>query len=66
MRELKFKKDAPEISMTDDFWYMVNRGGYIKPQDYLEAEDAKLVQDAIDLLRAFEQQGEDKELFLEY
>lgn len=66
MRELKFKKDAPEISMTDDFWYMINRGGYIKPHDYLETEDAKLVQDAIDLLRAFEQQGEDRELFLEY
>lgn len=66
MRELKFKKDAPEISMTNDFWYMVNRGGYIKPQDYLEPEDAKLVQDAIELLAAFEEQGEEKDLFQEY
>lgn len=33
---LKFKKLEEPIALTEDFWYMLYRGGYIKPSQVLE------------------------------
>jgi hypothetical protein len=56
MKKLKFKKDYEQVG-TDDFWYDLTRGGYIKPKDFLEEEDAKRVKAAVDLLRQFEDEA---------
>jgi len=62
--DFKFKKGA-EVS-TDDFWYDLTSGGYIKPENLLDdPEQAKAVKDAIDLLQSFHDTMEDKGI-LEY
>lgn len=62
--KFEFKKDV--TVSTDDFWYDLTLGGYIKPENIIDnPEQTKAVQDAIILLRSFESQMEDEEI-LEY
>jgi hypothetical protein len=61
---MKFIKKA-KIE-TDDFWYDLFEGGYIKPETLLESgEDIKKVRDAITLLREFKGHAE-KQKVLKY
>lgn len=65
MENLKFKKDAEPVGLSEDFWYMINAGGWCRPERFLEPEDAKRVQDAIDLIAKYENQGIDEGFFEE-
>jgi len=50
---MKIKEDAESIS-TDDFWYDLTDGGYIKPENFLDdSEDIDSIYDAINLLESF-------------
>lgn len=66
MSKLVFKKDVEPICMTEDFWYMLTSGGYLKPDKYLEPESAKKVKDAIAVLLEFDRGMEENELYEEY
>ena len=57
----KFRKDAEPIC-TSEFHYDLFTGGYINPEDILEPEDAKAVNEAIALINAFEYEAERKGL----
>jgi hypothetical protein len=59
----KFKEGA-SIS-TDNFWYDLTDGGYIKPEKLLEADDAKILRAAIDIIESFKSAAESKGI-LEY
>ena len=65
MENLKFKKNAEPLSLTDDFYYMINRGGWAKPENYLEEDDAKKVRSALEIIKQYEQQGIDEGFFKE-
>lgn len=65
MEKLKFKKDCETMQICDDFFYYLNCGGWLKPEDYLEKEDADKINEAIKLIAQFEQEGIDLELFEE-
>lgn len=65
MEKLKFKKDAPQMPLTDDFWYMITDGGYCRPEDFLEEPDAKRLREAIELIAQYEQEGINNGLFEE-
>lgn len=65
MGNLKFKENCEVISICDDFFYYLSGGGWLKPEDYLEDEDAKKVNEAIRIIEMFKQQGEELELFEE-
>jgi hypothetical protein len=41
MENLKFKKDAEPIGISEDFFYMISGGGWCKPEVYLEEEIEK-------------------------
>lgn len=59
---MNFKK-REEPQPTDDFWYDVFDGGYIKPEDFLEdQEDIDKVREAIKVLYEFEKGLYDNEL----
>lgn len=60
---MKFKKEIEQI-YTSDFWYDLTDGGYIKPELLLEDEDAKKVQEAIDLLMEFKDQCENMDIVI--
>lgn len=46
---------------TDDFWYDLTSGGYLKPEDILEnPEDVIAVDRAIETLRDFEDSCEEQ------
>lgn len=54
--KFNFKKLEDPI-FTDDFWYDLTDGGYIKPENVLEDESQiKSVREAIGLLNSFESQ----------
>ena len=65
MSKLKFKKEAETIFLKDDFFYMINGGGWCAPEKFLEEEDAKRVRDAIKLISQYEEQGIDDGFFEE-
>lgn len=65
MEKLKFKKDAEPLGMSEDFFYMIEGGGWAKPENFLEEDDAKRVRAAIDLIAQYEQQGLDEGFFEE-
>ena len=54
---MKFKKDAETIT-TDDPFYDMFDGGYIKPEDVLEDQDAQKVNDAIKTIQEFLDEGQ--------
>jgi hypothetical protein len=52
---MKYKKLKEQINV-DDFWYDLFVGGYIKPEKLLVDEfDINKVQEAIELIKDFEQ-----------
>ena len=65
MEKLKFKKDCEPMSICDDFFYYLDGGGWLKPEDYLEEEDAKRVEEAVKLIAQFEREGIDLGFFEE-
>ena len=59
---MKYKK----VITTADFWYDLFEGGYIKPKEVLEnKEDIKKVEEAIKVLKTFQNAGEDQDM-IEY
>jgi hypothetical protein len=65
--EWKFKEDADPIAATDNFWYLLVDGGYIKPE-YLIADCFQLeeVKSAIGILKSFETALWENDLLEEY
>lgn len=63
--KLKFKKDAEPIGLSEDFYYMINGGGWCAPEKFLEEEDAKKVREAIGIIEQYETQGIDEGFFEE-
>jgi len=56
---MKLKKGL-EIS-TEDFWYDLTMGGYLKPEEILEnEEDIKKVKDAVAIIRDFQDSCEEQ------
>lgn len=51
---LKLKENPAEEVGTSDFYYDLFDGGYIVPEDFLEEESAKRVNEALLLIREFE------------
>jgi len=52
--EWNFKEDVEVF--TEEFWYDLTDGGYIKPENVLaDKEQIAKLQAAIDLVRSFEQ-----------
>jgi len=60
---MKFKKNAKTVH-SSDYWYDLTDGGYIKPDELLEKNDAQEVKEAINTIIAFFEQAEN-EGFLE-
>lgn len=53
-------KDDVQVS-TDDFWYDLTTGGYLRPEEILEhPSDVKRVEQAIRVLEDFEGSCEDE------
>lgn len=53
-------KDNCEAS-SDDFWYDLTSGGYLKPEDILEdQEDVQRVKNAVQVLTEFERSCEEQ------
>ena len=53
-------KENLEVS-TDDFWYDISNGGYIKPEEMCEnPEDAKRIIEAIKTLQEFKESCENQ------
>ena len=65
MSDLKFKKDAEPMGISEDFFYMIADGGWCKPENFLEEDDAKKVREAINIIKQYEQQGYDEGFFYE-
>ena len=62
----KFKKDAEPQGTSDDFYYCLTQG-YIRANDALADKDQiKMVNDAIEVLRSFEDAMRDAELIKEF
>lgn len=67
MIEWKFNKNAEPVGGSDGFWYDITDGGYIKPGDVLEdLSQIKAVEDAINVLKQFEQALEANDLLNEF
>lgn len=66
MKRLKFKKDVEPMGLTEDFYYMINGGGWCKPEKFLEEDDAKKVREAIRVIEQYESQGIEEGYFEEY
>ena len=58
MPKLNFKKNVEPIA-SSEFWYDCTMGGYIRPDDILEPEDAKRAKEAIKLVQQFESELEE-------
>lgn len=53
-------KDGVDVS-TDDFWYDLTRGGYLKPKKILaNPAHVKEVEKAIEIVRKFEESCEEQ------
>ena len=53
------------MGLSEDFYYMINGGGWCKPEKYLEEEDAKKVREAINIIKQYEKQGIEEGFFEE-
>lgn len=54
-------KEVEEPVWTDDPWYDLTDGGYIRPEELLiDEEQIKKVQESVDILSAFLQQAYEK------
>lgn len=56
----KWKKDVKPIA-SGDIYYDLTGGGYIKPEDFLEDEDAQKVNDALKLIMNFIEEMKENE-----
>jgi hypothetical protein len=63
MEKLKFKKDIKPTSLSEDFYYMIDKGGWCNIEKYLESDDAKKVRKAINIIKQYEEQGIDDGYF---
>lgn len=63
--KLKFKKDVESVGLSEDFYYMINGGGWCAPEKFLEKDDAKKVRDAINIIAQYEKQGIEEGFFEE-
>lgn len=61
---MKFKNNVEPLG-TSDFYYDLTDGGYIKPETFLEDEDAKKVLEAIEVIRQFKSEAEELELIFD-
>lgn len=57
MANLKFKGGAESVPLTEDFYYMINGGGWCAPEKFLEESDAKRVREALELIKQYELEG---------
>jgi hypothetical protein len=64
LNRMKIKENAKQFS-TQDFFYDLFSGGYIKPADFLEMKDAERVLEAMKTIREFEEMLEESGL-MEY
>lgn len=62
---MKFKKNIRPIGLSEDFWYMINGGGWANPEKFLEDEDAKRVREAIKIIEQYESEGIEQGYFEE-
>jgi len=53
------------MGISEDFFYMISGGGWMKPEKYLEEDDAKRVREAIDLIEQYQDQGMEEGYFEE-
>lgn len=63
--ELQLKQEVLEPIPTDDFYYDLFMGGYIKPEKFLDSISAKKVEEAIKVINEYQQLLEDNELIEE-
>lgn len=61
MKNLRLKDQEFSEQGTDNFWYDLFDGGYIKPETFLEDESAKKVKEAILVLEEYKQLLMDKD-----
>jgi len=63
---MKIREDAEPFANSDELWYCLTDGGYLKPEDYLSKEDAKKVNEAVsvvqDFLESMEEAGKIEEM----
>ena len=65
--EWKFKKGAEPQGSSSGFWYDMTDGGYIKPEEVLaDPEQIKKLNEAVELVRSFEEALKDAELLNEF
>ena len=63
IKKLKFKKDIEEpLYISEDFYEMFTNNGY-KPEEFLEAKDAKIVSHAFAIVKQFQEQGFEEGIF---
>jgi len=63
----KFKEDAEPQCSSNDFWYDLVYGGYIKPEKVLADEDQiRRLKEAISVLNSFENALEANELIQQF
>jgi hypothetical protein len=61
---MEFKKIKEPIQ-SDDFWYDLTSGGYIKPEKLLKnKEDVAKVKEAIKIIQQFQQEAEENEVII--
>jgi len=61
---MEFKKIKEPIQ-SDDFWYDLFDGGYIKPEKLLKnKEDVAKVKEAMKVLQQFQREAEEQEVVL--
>jgi hypothetical protein len=66
MAEFTFKKDAKQEIGTEDPWYALTDGGYLKPEEVVDDEkQLRKLTEAISLVRSFIQQCYDDEVIEE-
>lgn len=61
-----FMRGIEPVVDTDGFWYMINEG-YINPEKLLgNEEQIRIVEDALETLKSFEEELRDQGLLEEY
>lgn len=63
---LRLKANHKDIVVTDDFYYDLFLGGYIKPEDFLIKDDTYQVNAAIQVIKDFEQLLKDRGILDEF
>lgn len=63
--KLELKQGELETVCTDDFYYDLFKGGYFKPEKFLDDVSVKKVREAINTINQYEALLEDNELLEE-